>query len=102
MPATLMKDPDNVRHQKAVDVRSGKVVGYVRWILPAVVDGEENADSRWAAACVPAVGAAKLHEAERERDRANWEYDHALDELDERMLEMKQRLMDGKKYMRKS
>ena len=64
------------------------------------MDDENAAGSGWIAARVPAVSEAQQHEAERERDAADWEYDHALDDLDEQMLDMKRRLMDGKRYMR--
>lgn len=99
MPATLLKDPAHVRHQKAVNAQSGAIVGYARWILPRL-DDEIAARGRWTAARVPAVSEAQQREADRERDAADWEYDHALDDLDEQMLEVKRRLMDGKRYMR--
>ncbi|CAD6567379.1 MAG: hypothetical protein ASARMPREDX12_000232 [Alectoria sarmentosa] len=98
MAATLLKDPAHVRHQKAINAQSGAIFGYVRWVLPCV-DDENAAGSGWIAARVPAVSEAQQHEAERERDAADWEYDHALDDLDEQMLDMKRRLMDGKRYM---
>ncbi|MCJ1270781.1 hypothetical protein MMC22_010678 [Lobaria immixta] len=98
MPATLLKDPAHVRHQKAVNAQSGAIVGYVRWVLPPAND-ENAGGSRWTAARVPAVSEAQHREAEGERDAADWKYDHALDDLDEQMLEMKRRLMDEKRYM---
>lgn len=98
MPATLLRDPTHVRHQKAVNAQSGAIVGYVRWVSP-LMDDENAAGSRWTTARVPAVSEAQQREAERERDAASWEYDHALDGLDEQMLEMKWRLMHGKRYL---
>lgn len=64
------------------------------------MDDGNAAGSGWTTARVPAVSEAQQREAERERDAADWKYDHALDDLDEQILNMKWQLMDGKRYMR--
>ena len=102
MPATLLKDPEHSRHQKAIDIQSGAILGYARWILPKVNDNDDEAVAeRWPAARVPAVSESQQRNAACERDAADWNYDHALDVLDEPMMEMKHRLMDGKGHMRR-
>ncbi|KAF4535852.1 Acyl-n-acyltransferase [Lasiodiplodia theobromae] len=51
LPRNLIGDLGIKRHQKAVDMATGKAVGYARWILPEGAADEE----RWADAAVPAV-----------------------------------------------
>jgi hypothetical protein len=55
----------------------------------------------WPEAVVPPVSEEREQMLRQEAEKADWDYDRALDELDEPMLEMKERLMGEKKYMRK-
>ena len=97
MPQNLLTDTSQRRHQKAVDVNSGDVVGYVRWILPDT--STETPDDMWPAAKVPSVDLDRAREAKHEFDAADWSWDHALDKLDEPLTKMKAQLMNQKKYL---
>ena len=97
MPQNLLTDTSQRRHQKAVDVNSGDVVGYMRWILPDT--STETPDDMWPAAKVPSVNVNRAREAKREFDAADWSWDHALDKLDEPLTKMKTQLMKQKKYL---
>ena len=96
-PYNLLKDPARYRHLKAVDIMSGAIVGYARWILPEA----DTEDKLWSSARVPAVSQENEREAKREFDAADWNFDHAMDVLDPPMNEMKHRLMKEKRYLRK-
>ena len=103
MPRNLLTDAAKRRHQKAVDISSGAVVGYARWILPETgteAAAGESPDGLWPEARVPAVSKEREDEAEVEFADADWSFDHALDELDEPIMEMKTRIMKGKDYLR--
>lgn len=49
-PNKLLTGRETKRHLKAVDPNTGRIVGYVRWILPAGVDA-----SVWPKGVTPAV-----------------------------------------------
>lgn len=104
MAHTLLIDPVHRRHEKAIDIVSGAVVGYVRWSLTEAgpqATAPWDPENLWTAARVPAVDEERRLEAEREFTAADWNYDHALDELDGPMLEIKDRLLKKKNYLRK-
>ncbi|MCJ1433060.1 hypothetical protein MMC27_002419 [Xylographa pallens] len=103
MARNLLTDPAHRRHQKAVDVASGAVVGFARWILPSAstqAAAGPHPETLWPEARVPAVSKKRADEAEREYAAAEWSFDDGLAELDRPVTEMKARLMDGKAYLR--
>lgn len=51
LPRNLIGDLCIKRHQKVVELATGKAVGYARWLLP----GEAAEEERWADAAVPTV-----------------------------------------------
>ena len=102
MPHNLLTDRAHRRHQKAVDVNSGAVVGYARWILPDTC--AENTpigllDILWSTAQIPTVSQERVLEAKREFDAADWSFDHTMEELDPLVIEMRERLMKQKMYL---
>ena len=56
-PWNLVNHREQKRHQKAIEIESGELVGYARWLLPPVL-AEKNV---W-----PEAGVAEPTEAERE------------------------------------
>jgi hypothetical protein len=40
MSWSLVNSESRKRYKKAVDTATGEIVGYVRWVLPPVLDGE--------------------------------------------------------------
>lgn len=102
MPANLLRDQVHLRHQKAVDIETGTVVGYARWRLPA--SGEVNLrdwqpDKVWPSACVPDVSPTQRQHAEAEYEATPLSRDNAMDMLEDRVQEMKEQLMKGKTYI---
>ncbi|MCJ1391101.1 hypothetical protein MMC18_003963 [Xylographa bjoerkii] len=102
MSHNLLTDTAHRRHQKAIDVSSGAVVGYARWILPDTGTGAavvRNSENLWPEARVAAVSKELEQEAELNFAEADWSYDHSLDDLDAPIMEMKNRLMARKEYL---
>jgi len=87
------------RHQKAIDA-DGKLVGYIRWELPART---ENAGELWKEAKIDetAVSEEEKTTFKREYDSSDWEWDTATSVLDPPQTAMKTRLMEGKNYLSK-
>ena len=100
MPRILLTDTARRRHQKVVDVESGAILGYARWILPDAGTTAGDPNILWTAARVPAVSKERESEAEREYAAADWNFDHGVDKLDEPVTEMKDRLLKWKNYLR--
>ena len=101
-PHNLLDDPARRRHQKAIDTKTGALVGYLRWILPEkgpISTAAGGPADMWLDAQVPAVNEERRREAEREFTAADWEYSHASDELDAPMLAIKERLLKQKEYL---
>ena len=97
MPYTLLSDRLHNRYEKAIDIRTGIVVGYARWTLPKLDD--LNMVSFWAEAIVPPVSADRELQAKAEYLAADFAYDHSLDELDRPLDEIMDRLQSSKKYI---
>ncbi|KAH8890612.1 acyl-CoA N-acyltransferase [Thozetella sp. PMI_491] len=55
VPQLLIKERDVLRHQKAVDPDTGKLLGYARWILPATCNQAPDGQIAWAEAQQPEV-----------------------------------------------
>jgi hypothetical protein len=98
-PHMLLVDTAHRRHQKAIDVETGAVVGYVRWCLPKLDDVDTS--GLWPEALVPHVSDKREREAEREYDAADYSFDRSLDELDKPADEMMDKILDQKKYIGK-
>lgn len=102
LPHLLLTDTAHRRHQKAIDVVSGAVVGYARWILPDVdPQATKDSDVLWPEARAPAASEEREREAERAHAAADWNRDHTVDALDVPVLAIKNRLMKRKPYLRK-
>lgn len=102
MSWNLLRDPIHRRHQKAVDVNTGAVVGYARWILPdPYPDGAVDVRSVWADGKVDAPSEERVKEIDREMQSADWTWDHSLDVMDEPISAAQERLRKGKSYLSK-
>ena len=98
MPQNLLSDPSRRRHLKAVDVESGRLVGYARWLLP------EGMDAAWPEAMTLRSNDEEVRQkeeevAQREFNSADWEYDHALDELDVLVTAAKTRILESGRFV---
>ncbi|KAK1758881.1 hypothetical protein QBC47DRAFT_96605 [Echria macrotheca] len=110
-PRTLLRDRERARHQKVVDSKTGKIIGYARWMLPAshvtvqaggldlVGEGDaEGGTPAWPEAQIPAVSADEEAEILRVAETAVWDPDEdtpnpALDEL----REVEKEILTGEK-----
>lgn len=100
IPRNLLIDTVHRRHQKAVNVETGKVVGYARWMLPkGFWTTEEEIKSVWSEARVPDVDAETERRIEEQHNAADWKPDKSSMELDEKVSERKDELMAGKNYL---
>ncbi|KAJ5730901.1 Acyl-CoA N-acyltransferase [Penicillium malachiteum] len=89
-PRNLLNNRDTMRHQKAVDPETGRILGYARWCLPPSY--EINADDGtpiWPEAQVPAVEADKEAEIRQAAETVVWDPNNDADELSDRVTALK-------------
>lgn len=77
IPKNLLSDRDVRRHQKVVDVASGEIVGYARWILPKPQKNE------WLVAQTPEASDAEREHFEELHAKADFNPRDDLGDLDE-------------------
>ncbi|KAK8855314.1 acyl-CoA N-acyltransferase [Apiospora arundinis] len=93
MPRNLLKDRAHQRHQLVVDVETGHIVGYARWILPDRLVGD------WLEAQTPAVSAKEEHDFTRDFNEADWSFID-LPNMDDHVHVAKAKYFaGGKEYM---
>lgn len=93
----LSKDDTYRRHQKVVDLSTGRIVGYARWVLPET--GLKNPECQWPSAKVPEYTKEQKIQAVREYSAADWEWDSSLDELDIKVNALKQQVTRGRIFI---
>ncbi|KAL7792066.1 acyl-CoA N-acyltransferase [Trichoderma ceciliae] len=98
-PRRLISDRETSRHQKAIDPKTGRLLGYARWVLPAshttAVDGEPT----WPEAMGPSVGPEEEAEIRRVADATPWNPNTESGPLDAAVREIQDRLMRKKSYL---
>jgi hypothetical protein len=98
-PRRLISDRMTSRHQKAVDPKTGRLLGYARWVLPdsyaTIADGEPA----WPEAIVPAVGPEEEAEIRRVAEATLWNPNLESDPLDTAVGKLKKEIMGRKPYM---
>ncbi|KAH6624166.1 hypothetical protein B0J18DRAFT_427476 [Chaetomium sp. MPI-SDFR-AT-0129] len=122
-PRTLIRNPDSSRHQKAVGVDTGEVLGYARWSIPVdavrstadgktdrsveggegvggVEQGEGQTLVVWPEAMVPRVTPEEEAEIQRVAGTAVWDPDGATDPLLEPARKIEEEILARKTYMR--
>lgn len=78
-PRALLDNPDRNRHLKAVNRRTGKIVGYARWVLPPVA----GVEALWPEAVVPpAESPEALRQVDLKKAGSDWHHDSSFDGLD--------------------
>ncbi|PQE32432.1 acetyltransferase protein [Rutstroemia sp. NJR-2017a WRK4] len=95
-PRNLITDREHKRHQKAIDISTGSLVGYARWLLP---DSHARLDV-WPEAVVPAVSVEEEEDAKRLAETAVWKPNEESDVLLTRMVNARKELLAGKNYLR--
>lgn len=101
MPRNLLNDREIKRHQKAVDLETGRLVGYARWILPEARATLRDGTPAWPEAVVPAVSPEEEAEIRRVAATAHWDPNEESDHLGEHIQEAKKEILVRKEYIRK-
>ncbi|KAH6647291.1 acyl-CoA N-acyltransferase [Truncatella angustata] len=76
-PNTVLTDRVHKRHLKAVEVETGTVVGYIRFLLPDRLSGE------WLDAQPPDVTAEQRKQFDKQTASANWTFRSHAEDIDE-------------------
>ncbi|KAJ5771757.1 Acyl-CoA N-acyltransferase [Penicillium odoratum] len=89
-PRNLLNNRERFRHQKAVDLETGRILGYARWCLPPSTEINADDDTLvWAEAQVPAVEPEKEAEIRRIAETVIWDPNGDADELGDRVTALK-------------
>ncbi|OJJ45166.1 hypothetical protein ASPZODRAFT_120689 [Penicilliopsis zonata CBS 506.65] len=91
----LLRSPEDMRHQKAVDPATGALVGYARWKLPSTC-----ADDEWPEARVPVVGEEEKKQIQQLAESAWWEPRSDMDSLDEEAHRISTRILAEKPHIK--
>ncbi|KAK3356617.1 hypothetical protein B0T25DRAFT_497272 [Lasiosphaeria hispida] len=100
----LLVDRDERRHEKAVDKKTGALLGYARWLLPPALRSD-GPHSEWPEALVPDVDTETKKAFRDLADSADWKPgSHKTvintDELDDKVSAVKDRILAEHEYMK--
>ncbi|KGO75404.1 Acyl-CoA N-acyltransferase [Penicillium italicum] len=85
-PRNLLNNRQALRHQKAVDLEAGRILGYARWCLPPSYEiSPDDGTPTWPEAQVPAVEPEKEVEIRRIAETVIWDPNNDADELLDRV-----------------
>ena len=104
-PRNMLNDRETFRHQKAVDLETGCILGYARWCLCLQPSHEINPDDSipiWPEAQVPAVAPEKEAEIRRIAETATWDPNNDADELGDRVIALRKEVTPKKPHISKS
>lgn len=96
-PNNLLNERETKRHLKAVHPDTGRIVGYVRWILPAGFDA-----SVWPEAVTPAVSEDDEAFFRRLALMADWSTGDMTDEPPSPVQRAENEILSQKTYIRRS
>lgn len=97
----LLKNPNNFRHEMAVDGETGAVMGYIRYIFQeGMLNGQQPDEIKWKTAQVPHVSDEKLKELKK-LDKSAWCESKILAPLGSRLGEAHMRIMSKQRYIGK-
>lgn len=97
MPMRLLIDRDTMRHEKAVDIETGSIVGYARWAFPKDVLIEQE----WLSAQVPDVDGNQMKAFEELNQSSWWEAREDLEPLDRENEAISDRILATRPYISK-
>lgn len=85
-PRNLLNKRETLRHQKAVDLETGHILGYVRWCLPPSHERHpDDGTPTWPEAQVPAAEPEKKAEIRRMAETVVWIPNNDTDKLLDRV-----------------
>ena len=95
-PMRILRDRDALRHQKAVDPESGKLVGHARWRLPDGRTTTSSGEPEWPEAQIADVRADRRKALDAVAAGAWWEPRTDVDELDVDNDDVRRRVVAGR------
>lgn len=98
-PRRLISEPETSRHEKLVDLETGRLLGYVRWVLPESHAVLANGEPAWPEAMAPAVSPEEEAEIKRVAEATQWNPNNDTDPLDEAVRAIKDKIMARKPYL---
>ncbi|KAK6069573.1 hypothetical protein SCUP515_08921 [Seiridium cupressi] len=93
MPNNLLNNRAHKRHLKAIEVETGTIVGYVRFVLPDRLSGD------WLDAQTPDATAEEKEEFAQRSARADWTFRKGPGNIDEPVRVIKEKYRGHKEYM---
>ncbi|KAF4770145.1 hypothetical protein N7455_006246 [Penicillium solitum] len=99
-PRNLLNNRETLRHQKAVDPETGRILGYARWRLPpSHRTSPDDGTPIWPEAQVPAVEAEKEAEIRRIAETVVWDPNDDADVLLDRVNALEKEVTPKKSYI---
>ncbi|KAF2206314.1 hypothetical protein CERZMDRAFT_53395 [Cercospora zeae-maydis SCOH1-5] len=99
-PHNLVSGREQKRHQKAVNPETGRIVGYIRWLLPPLHTHLADGTPAWPEAVVPAVSEEEKAEFERLAKTIVWDPQPGADPLIAPIKQAEDEILAAKPYMR--
>ncbi|KAK9777610.1 putative Acetyltransferase-2 [Seiridium cardinale] len=99
-PRVLINDRGTKRHQKALDPKTGRILGYARWHIPLEYATNEDGNPAWPEAIVPPVSPGEEAEIRRVAETAFWDPNTGPDVFIEVTRPVKNEILARKPYMR--
>ncbi|KAJ5961310.1 Acyl-CoA N-acyltransferase [Penicillium vulpinum] len=100
-PRNLLNNREALRHQKAVDIDTGRILGYARWRLPTSYEiNTDDGTPTWPDAQVPAVEPGKEAEIRRIAKTVIWDPNDDADELLDRINALEKEVTPKTPYYR--
>ncbi|KUI65965.1 hypothetical protein VM1G_02388 [Cytospora mali] len=99
VPRLLLKDRDTMRHFKAVDPETGKLVGYIRWTLPIKHCKNEDGSPVWPEGQTPDVSPEEKARLIKRAEAADWNPSSEADHLDDPVGKKKKEFLAKKDYL---
>lgn len=98
-PRRLIGEPATSRHQKVVDPKTGRLLGYARWVLPEKYAVLADGEPAWPDAMVPAVSPEEEAEIKRVAEATQLNPNNDTDPLDDAVGAIKNKIMARKPYL---
>lgn len=98
-PRNLLNERETLRHSKAVDPKTGKFLGYIRWKLPYKYCKKEDGSPVCPEGQVPDVSPEEKARIVERAEIADWNPDTETDHLDVPVTKMKKEFLAKKDYI---
>ncbi|KAI1126954.1 acyl-CoA N-acyltransferase [Nemania abortiva] len=96
----MLRDREHTRHLKAVDVNTGSVVGYSRWILPSSHILASDGGPQWHEAQIPDVSNDQKRSFEESALSAQWDTRSGPSSMDDKNYVVMDRILTSGSYLK--